>query len=141
MAIQRALPSRTSIRRQISPVDLVVGLGVIALLYGAARVGVSLSVRITAGSSSSRLSTGLSNLPYYAACSLLRMFCALALSTIFTFAYGTAAARLRRAEMVLIPTLDILQSVPILGFLTFTTVFFLSPDPPKNRAFRGPGSA
>src|SRR5207253_6043374 len=32
----------------------------------------------------------------------------------------------RRAEMVLIPLLDILQSVPILGFLTFTVVFFLN---------------
>jgi NitT/TauT family transport system permease protein len=58
------------------------------------------------------------------------MFIALALSTVFTFAYATAAARLRRAEMVLVPTLDILQSVPILGFLTFTTVFFL-------KVFRG----
>jgi NitT/TauT family transport system permease protein len=53
------------------------------------------------------------------------MFIALGVSTVFTFIYATAAARLRRAEMVLIPTLDILQSVPILGFLTFTTVFFL----------------
>ena len=53
------------------------------------------------------------------------MFIALAISTIFTLIYGTAAARLRRAEKVLVPILDILQSVPVLGFLTFSTVFFL----------------
>ena len=57
---------------------------------------------------------GISHVPYYAACSLLRMFIALAISTIFTFIYGTAAARLRRPENLLIA---ILQSVPI-GFLT-----------------------
>ena len=125
MATRRTFPGRISIRRQVSPVDLLVGLGVVALLYGVARLGASLSVRVTPGAYSSKLSTGLSHIPYYAACSLLRMFVALAVSTLFTFVYATAAARLRRAEMVLVPTLDILQSVPILGFLTFTTVFFL----------------
>ena len=126
MAItRRTVPGRISIRRQVSPVDIVVGIGVIALLYGVTRLGESLRVTIIPGTSSSRLPTGLSHLPYYAACSLLRMFVALALSTVFTFVYATAAARLRRAEMVLVPVLDILQSVPILGFLTFTTVFFL----------------
>jgi NitT/TauT family transport system permease protein len=109
----------------VSPIDVVVGLGVVALLYGAVRIGKSLSVTITPGASSTALPTGLSHVPYYAASSLLRMFIALALSTVFTFVYGTAAGRLRRAEKVLVPTLDILQSVPILGFLTFTTVFFL----------------
>jgi NitT/TauT family transport system permease protein len=107
----------------VSPIDLVIGLAVIALFYGVTRIGESLSVRITPGTST-KLPTGLSHLPYYAACSLLRMFIALGLSTAFTFVYATAAARLRRAEKVLIPALDILQSVPILGFLTFTTIFF-----------------
>jgi NitT/TauT family transport system permease protein len=125
MAFHRTLPSRLSLRRKVSPIDLAIGLGVVALLYGTVRVGRSLSVSVTPGASSSGLPTGLSHVPYYAACSLLRMFVALGVSTVFTFIYGTAAARLRRAEMVLIPTLDILQSVPILGFLTFTTVFFL----------------
>jgi len=122
---RRTFPGRISIRRRISPIDLLVGLAVIALFYGIARLGESLSVRITPGASSTKLSTGLSHLPYYAACSLLRMFIALFLSTVFTFVYATAASRLRRAEMILVPILDILQSVPILGFLTFTTIFFL----------------
>jgi NitT/TauT family transport system permease protein len=65
-------------------------------------------------------------LPEYAVRTTLRMFAALVASLIFTFTYGTAAAKSRRAGLVLIPLLDILQSVPILGFLTFTVVFFMS---------------
>ncbi len=56
----------------------------------------------------------------------LRMFAALAASLVFTFTYGTAAAKSQRASIILIPLLDILQSVPILGFLTFTVVFFMN---------------
>ena len=65
------------------------------------------------------------NLPYYALRTTLRMFAALVASLVFTFTYATLAAKSRRAEMVLIPVLDILQSVPILGFLSFTVTFFL----------------
>ncbi len=65
-------------------------------------------------------------LPGYALRTTLRMFAALVFSLIFTFTYATWAAKSRRAALVLIPLLDILQSVPILGFLTFTTVFFMS---------------
>ncbi len=54
------------------------------------------------------------------------MFIALGLSVVFTFVYGTAAARLRRAEKVLVPLLDILQSVPILGFLAITVTAFVA---------------
>ena len=64
-------------------------------------------------------------LPYYALRTTLRMFAALVASFIFTFTYATLAAKSRRWEMVLIPLLDILQSVPILGFLSFTVTFFL----------------
>ena len=65
------------------------------------------------------------NLPYYALRTTLRMFLAIAASLLFTFTYATLAAKSRRAEVVLIPILDILQSVPILGFLSFTVTFFL----------------
>ena len=66
------------------------------------------------------------NLPHYALRTTLRMLLAIVCSIIFTFVYAAFAAKSRRAEMVLIPLLDILQSVPILGFLTFTVVFFLN---------------
>ena len=65
-------------------------------------------------------------LPAYAVRTTLRMFAALAFSLLFTFTFATAAAKSRRAGLVLIPLLDVLQSVPILGFLTFTVVFFMS---------------
>ncbi|MCW6511228.1 ABC transporter permease [Lichenifustis flavocetrariae] len=64
-------------------------------------------------------------LPYYALRTTLRMFAAMTASIIFTLTYATIAAKSRRAEMVLIPLLDVLQSVPILGFLSFTVTFFL----------------
>jgi NitT/TauT family transport system permease protein len=107
-------------------VDIIVAFAVLALLYGALRLGKSMTVRFIPGRTTVPLPTGLVHLPYYAARSLLRMFIALFASTVFTFVYGTAAARLRRAEKILVPLLDILQSVPILGFLTFTVVFFVN---------------
>lgn len=65
------------------------------------------------------------NLPAYALRTTLRMFAALGASLLFTFVVATLAAKSRRAEMVIVPALDILQSVPILGFLTFTVTFFM----------------
>lgn len=64
-------------------------------------------------------------LPYYALRTVIRMFAALAASTLFTLVVATAAARSRRAGQIIVPALDILQSVPILGFLTFTVTFFM----------------
>jgi NitT/TauT family transport system permease protein len=66
------------------------------------------------------------NLPQYALLTTLRMFAALGLSLLFTFLVAPLAAKSKKAERVIIPALDILQSVPVLGFLTFTVVFFLS---------------
>ncbi|HXW72625.1 MAG TPA: ABC transporter permease subunit [Methylocella sp.] len=64
-------------------------------------------------------------LPYFALRTTLRMFAAIALSLLFTLVYATLAAKSRRLGLVLIPILDVLQSVPILGFLSFTVTFFL----------------
>src|SRR5471032_549343 len=65
------------------------------------------------------------NLPEYALRTTLRMFAAIIASLLFTFVVATLAAKIRKAELVIVPALDILQSVPVLGFLTFTVVFFL----------------
>jgi NitT/TauT family transport system permease protein len=65
------------------------------------------------------------NLPEYALRTTLRMFGAILASLVFTLVVGTLAAKSRKAELVIVPALDILQSVPVLGFLTFTVVFFL----------------
>ena len=69
------------------------------------------------------------HLPEYAARTTLRMLLALGLSLVFTFTYATLAAKSKRAEVLLVPLLDILQSVPILGFVSVTVVFFMSLAP------------
>ncbi len=66
------------------------------------------------------------HLPYYALRTTLRMIAAMAASLLFTLTYATAAAKSRRAELVLVPVLDVLQSVPVLGYISFTVTFFLS---------------
>ena len=74
----------------------------------------------------SPISLSPSVLPMYAVRTTLRMLAAIVASLIFTLVYATAAAKSRRAEIVLIPILDVLQSVPVLGYLSFTVVFFVS---------------
>jgi len=64
-------------------------------------------------------------LPEYALRTTVRMFAAILCSLLFTFVVATLAAKSRKAELVIIPALDILQSVPVLGFLTFTVAFFM----------------
>ena len=68
-------------------------------------------------------------LPEYAARTTLRMLIAMVLSLLFTFTYATLAAKSARAEKILVPLLDILQSVPILGFISVTVVFFMALAP------------
>ncbi len=64
-------------------------------------------------------------LPEYALRTVLRMGWALVASLVFSLAYAALAAKSRQAEKILIPLLDILQSVPILGFLSITVTGFI----------------
>ncbi|MDB5394151.1 MAG: putative Binding-protein-dependent transporter, inner rane component [Rhodospirillales bacterium] len=66
------------------------------------------------------------NLPYYALRTVMRMLIALAVSFLFTLIYAAAAAKSRMAEKILIPILDILQSIPILSFLTITVTGWIA---------------
>src|SRR5450830_1234810 len=65
------------------------------------------------------------NLPYYLLRTMLRMFAALACSLIFSFVFAAIAAKYRAAEKVMIPLLDVLQSVPILGFQAIAIAPFI----------------
>lgn len=69
------------------------------------------------------------HLPEYAARTTFRMLAGLFLSLVFTLTYATWAAKSERAGKLLVPILDILQSVPILGFISVTVVFFMSLAP------------
>ena len=121
-------PSREVWRRRPGPslVDLLVFAALLTLLFGLLRLAPALNAPFLPKTAPSTVSTDPANLPYYAVRSLFRMFIGLILSVLFTFVYATAAARLPRAEKVLIPVLDILQSVPVLGFLTVTVTAFIT---------------
>ena len=126
MTVLRPYSSRAGLDRQPSRgIDIVVFLAAAVLLGVIARVSSGINVPFDE-TAPSTVSTDPVQLPYYAARSLLRMFAALGLSLVFTFVYATAAARLRRAQKVMLPVLDILQSVPILGFLSVTITGFIA---------------
>ncbi len=125
MALPKISPpalGRTLLPNIWDVVALVLIVGAMVLIaYGAEQTNAPLSaLDITP------VSLDPSNLPLYALRTTLRMLAAIICSLVFTFIYAALAAKSRRAEMVLIPILDILQSVPILGFLTFTVVFFMN---------------
>ncbi len=64
-------------------------------------------------------------LPGYAALSLSRCLAAFVLSLLFTLVWGSIAAHNRRAERIMIPALDILQTIPVLSFLPPVTLAFI----------------
>ncbi|MGI4952232.1 MAG: ABC transporter permease [Janthinobacterium lividum] len=122
---ETAFPAFLSARRLPNLFDLVAGSLILAALVGVASVARGTLMPLDAPEAVS-ISLDPTNLPNYAIRTTLRMFAALACSLLFTLTYATWAAKSRRAGLVLVPVLDILQSVPILGFLTFTVVFFLN---------------
>lgn len=106
-------------------VALIVVIGLVVFLADASRD----LLQPLAVIESTPLSLDPLNLPGYAARTTLRMLMALVLSLLFTLTYATWAAKSERAGKLLIPILDILQSVPILGFISITVVFFMSLAP------------
>ena len=116
----------TSLGRKALPnqYDLFAFALILAAFIAITHVSHGLTLPLTAPESTV-VSLDYRLLPYYALRTTLRMFAAIAASLVFTFVYATLAAKSRRAALVLIPLLDVLQSVPILGFLSFTVTFFL----------------
>jgi NitT/TauT family transport system permease protein len=125
VAVTPTFPSRESLSRlRFRPLDIAVGLAVVLLIYVVVRVGAGAKAPVH--QAAVPFDTSPSQLPYYAARSLLRMFIALFFSYAFSLGYAYVAARSRRWRRVLIPALDILQSVPVLGFLAVTVSFFVA---------------
>jgi NitT/TauT family transport system permease protein len=106
--------------------DVAIILGALVLLALVAKVGAGSFVEFAPPRNVPHVDLDPHNLPFYAARSTLRMFTALSWSFAFTLVYGYVAARSRRAGHVLIPLLDILQSVPVLGFLSITVTGFIA---------------
>ena len=99
---------------------LIIGLLALTVI-GGKQMGAPLAILNTAA-----VTLDPANLPEYALRTTLRMLAALAASLVFTLVYGTLAAKSRRAELVLVPILDILQSVPVLSYISFTVLFFMA---------------
>ncbi len=99
--------------RSLSWADVLVLIGIAALLYAALRLAVDAPMALSAPT----IDLSLRSLPLYTGLSLMRMVAAYFLSLVFSIVYGRAAAYNRQAEQVLLPVLDVLQSVPILSFL------------------------
>ena len=118
---RRLLPSRWDL------LAALLVLGFIALFADAS----STLVRPLSSLTREPLSLDPSNLPGYALLTAMRMLIALGVSLVFTLTYATWAAKSQRAGTLLVPLLDILQSIPILGFISITVVFFLSLAPGK----------
>ena len=116
---RRLLPSRW---------DLLAAILVLGFLVAFADVSRFL-VHPLSSISGNYLKLDPTDLPSYALRTSLRMLIALGVSLAFTFTYATWAAKNRRAGSLLVPLLDILQSIPILSFLSLTIVWFLSLSP------------
>ena len=115
----RGAPSRFDL------IALVLVIGLLAFLAAASKGVLAPITSLDA----SPVSLNPWMLPSYVARTTLRMLAGLSLSLLFTFTYATWAAKSPRAGRILIPVLDVLQSVPILGFISVTAVFFMSLAP------------
>ena len=123
----KTFPSSEALRRlPFGLADVAIILGTLGLLALIARVGAGTLVSFQPPDIVPGIDLNPRDLPYYAGRSTLRMFVALFFSLVFTLVYGSVAAHNRRAEKVMIPLLDILQSVPVLGFLSITVTGFIA---------------
>jgi hypothetical protein len=112
-------------KRSFTWIDLLVLIGLFGLLWSILHFGSGMVVHFDE-SQSLKISTSIRHIPYYAGRTLLRMWIAFGWSLIFTFAVGYAAAKSRIARAIILPVLDICQSVPVLGFLSVTVTGFMA---------------
>jgi NitT/TauT family transport system permease protein len=125
--LRRTFPSPDALQRfPFGVADVAVILGCLILIAVVAHVGAGAAVRFVPPDTGIEIDLSPTALPYYAGRSTLRMFIALFVSFVFTLVYGYIAANSPRAEKVMIPLLDILQSVPVLGFLSITVTAFIA---------------
>lgn len=105
--------------------DLVAIVTILAGLYALAWLAKQMSLPYHIGTPI-HISLSPKALPGYALQTVLRMGIALMCSLVFTFIFGTWAAKSKKAAMIIIPLIDILQSIPVLGFLQITLVGFIT---------------
>jgi NitT/TauT family transport system permease protein len=118
------LSNREQYSRLINGWDILLLLMLCLALFALSWAGQQMATPYALGDQLA-ISLDISYLPGYASRTVLRMFIALLLSLVFTFTIGVLAAKNRRAEQVIIPAIDILQSVPVLSFLAITVTGFI----------------
>ncbi len=130
-APEEALPSgRVShTPRQFSGIDLIVILALLAALTFLVTAASRWTAPLTPSVS---INLSPTVLPLYAGYSLLRMLLGYILALIFTLVYGHIAATNKRASVVMVPILDILQSIPILSFLPVVILTLVAVFPHSN---------
>lgn len=116
--------NRDNVSRYINRWDTLLLIFVIAILFFLSWVGTQMATPYAVGQPLP-ISLSPSSLPGYALRTIARMFIALGFSIGFTFVFGTLAAKNKRAEQVIIPAIDILQSVPVLSFMAITVTGFI----------------
>jgi len=121
--------ARIRLVRSISFIDLLLLAGIFLAIY--ALIGVA-HEWVSPFEMRTEIDLSLSALPSYAMFSLVRGFVAYAISFLFTLVYGYVAAHSRRAEKILVPLLDILQSIPVLGFLPGLVLVLVNVFPSTN---------
>jgi NitT/TauT family transport system permease protein len=105
--------------------DGVLLLGLFGLLWSVLHFGRGMIVHFDENSAPP-LSMDIRNIPYYAGRTVLRMWIAFFFSLMFTMSVGYVAAKSRFLRPFILSALDVLQSVPVLGFLSITVTGFIA---------------
>lgn len=117
--------SNHSNERRLQVIDIILLIIVFIIFYGVYYLskGMADPFSIT---NEPKISLDPTMLPYYSGRSILRLFIAFFASLLFSVIYGYIAAKSVSARKILIPLLDILQSIPVLGFLSATIIMFIN---------------
>lgn len=116
--------SPESVGRFVNRWDLLLLLLIVSMLFFFGWAGSQMATPYQLGDPIP-ISLEPSNLPFYALRTVIRLFIALIFSLLFTLVIGALAAKNRRAEQIIIPAIDILQSIPVLSFLSITVTGFI----------------
>ncbi len=110
-------------RISIETIDIFIILFILSFIYGLINTGTGIGRE---SSYVAKITLSYSNLPLYAWFSILRQLAAFAISLIFSILYGYIASHFKKAESIMIPLLDVMQSIPLLSFLPIFVISLIN---------------
>lgn len=110
-------------RISIETIDIFIILFILSFIYGLINTGTGIG---RDSSYVAKITLSYSNLPLYAWFSILRQFAAFGISLIFSILYGYIASHSKKAESIMIPLLDVMQSIPLLSFLPIFVISLIN---------------